>query len=113
MAWVRWCNSIIQFGIAVGWEDNRYLPDGRPHGLYVVVGYCPVPIVDFGHVARKELTIRGVRSGSRADLIAVLDLASAEEIRLPPIDLWQLDEINDALEALRLGNVEGKAVIVP
>ena len=85
----------------------------KPRGLFVVVGYCFVPLVDFAPVARKELTIRGVRSGSRADLAEVLDLASAEKIRLPPIEVWPLDDINDALEALRRGKVEGKAIIVP
>lgn len=84
----------------------------QPRGLYVVVGYSEVPLVDFAPVARKELHIRGVRSGSRDDLERVLNLAAAGEIRLPPIEAWPLERINDALEALRTGCVEGKAVII-
>jgi 2-desacetyl-2-hydroxyethyl bacteriochlorophyllide A dehydrogenase len=84
-----------------------------PHGQYVAAGYAIVPSFDLPQVARKELTIRGVRSGSRADLVHVLDLAASGRIRLPSIQTWSLGGINDALAALRERRVPGKAVIVP
>jgi alcohol dehydrogenase, propanol-preferring len=46
-------------------------------GLFVVVGYGRAPDADLAPVARKELTIRGVRSGSRSDLEEALELAAA------------------------------------
>ena len=82
-----------------------------PRGIHVLAGYGIVPALDLAPAARKELTIRGVRSGSRADLIEALELAARGELRLPPISIWPLGRINEAFEALRRGAVEGKAVI--
>ena len=84
----------------------------HPRGLYLSVGYCTVPNFDLAVVARRELTIRGVRSGSRHDLVRVLDLAARGEIRLPTLREWPLADVNDALSALRDGVVAGKAVLV-
>jgi 2-desacetyl-2-hydroxyethyl bacteriochlorophyllide A dehydrogenase len=84
-----------------------------PGGVYVAVGYSTVSSFELAHVARKELTLRGIRSGSRADLIEVMNLAATGRIRLPPIRLWPLTEINDAFAALRERRVNGKAVISP
>jgi propanol-preferring alcohol dehydrogenase len=81
------------------------------HGLYVSVGYSVVPELDLAVVSRRELTIRGIRSGGRADLARVLRLAADGTIRPPDCRTWALDGINDALDALRNGTVAGKAVI--
>ena len=81
-------------------------------GLYVVVGYSVVPELDLAAVSRRELTIRGIRSGSRADLAGILSLAAAGTIRTPACQTWPLAGINDALAALRAGAVAGKAVIL-
>jgi 2-desacetyl-2-hydroxyethyl bacteriochlorophyllide A dehydrogenase len=89
------------------WAVNR-LP---PHGLLVTVGYRLEPEVDFSLVARKELSVRGIRSGSRTDLAHVLDLAASWQIQTPPVNLWPLDRINEAFDALRSGQLAGKAVI--
>jgi 2-desacetyl-2-hydroxyethyl bacteriochlorophyllide A dehydrogenase len=83
-----------------------------PRGLYVAVGYGVVPGVDLAPVARKELTMRGVRSGSHFDLQEALELAASGEIRLPAVSTWNIEDINDAFRALRAGEVDGKAVIV-
>jgi len=83
----------------------------RPRGLFVVVGYAEVPRLDLALVARNELQVHGIRSGSRAHLESVLDAAARSEIRLPPVSVWTLDHINDAFAALRDGRVAGKAVI--
>jgi propanol-preferring alcohol dehydrogenase len=82
-----------------------------PRGIHVLAGYGTVPAIDLAPAARKELTVRGVRSGSRADLVEALDLAARGELRLPPISIWPLSRINEAFEALRCGAVDGKAVI--
>lgn len=84
-----------------------------PRGLYVLAGYSRVPDVDFAVIARKEAEIRGIRSGRREDLESLIDLAASGRIRLPEIARWRLTDVNDALTALRGGQVPGKAVIVP
>ena len=84
----------------------------RPHGLYLAVGYCTVPEFDLAVVARRELSIRGVRSGTREDLVDVLRLAAERVIRLPTLSVWPLIDVNDALQALRDGVVAGKAIVV-
>lgn len=84
-----------------------------PAGLYVAAGYETVPSFELSKVARKELTLRGVRSGSRDDLVRALDLAASGRIRLPAIQTWPLRDINEAFNALRERRVPGKAIIVP
>lgn len=85
----------------------------RPRGLLVLAAYGVVDGFDMAPIARKELRIVGVRSGSRVDLERALGAAASGEIRLPPISTWTLSEIDDALESLRAKGVQGKAVIVP
>jgi 2-desacetyl-2-hydroxyethyl bacteriochlorophyllide A dehydrogenase len=83
-----------------------------PRGWYLLAGYAHVPDLDFAAVARKEGQIRGIRSGRRGDLEAIIEGAADGSIRLPSITTWQLPDINDALDALRAREVPGKAVIV-
>ena len=84
-----------------------------PRGSYLLAGYSRVPDLDLGAVARKEATLRGIRSGSRRDLAWIVDLAATGAIRLPEITTWPLSEANAAVAALRDRGVPGKAVIVP
>lgn len=84
-----------------------------PRGMYLLAGYSRVPEMDLGAVARKEATLRGIRSGHREDLAWIVSLAAAGTIRLPEITAWPLSEANAALGALRERRVPGKAVIVP
>lgn len=81
------------------------------HGMYVCVGYGIVNQLDLAVVSRRELTIRGIRSGTKGDLERVLAIAASGTIRLPPCQVWRLDHINEALQALRNGTVPGKAVV--
>jgi 2-desacetyl-2-hydroxyethyl bacteriochlorophyllide A dehydrogenase len=91
----------------LAWSVERL----APRGIHVLAGYGTVPAIDLAPVARKELTVRGVRSGSRAALREALDLTARGRLRLPPISIWPLSRINEAFEALRGGAVDGKAVI--
>jgi 2-desacetyl-2-hydroxyethyl bacteriochlorophyllide A dehydrogenase len=84
----------------------------RPHGLYLAVGYSKVPEVDLAIVSRRELDIRGTRSGRRADLESVIALVASGKLAPPPVTTWPLANINEALAALRRGAVAGKAVIL-
>jgi 2-desacetyl-2-hydroxyethyl bacteriochlorophyllide A dehydrogenase len=85
----------------------------RPRGSLVVVGYAETPPLDLAPLARKELTVVGVRSGSRADLEHALAAAAHGVIRLPSITEFPLARIDEAFAALRAGAVPGKAVVVP
>jgi 2-desacetyl-2-hydroxyethyl bacteriochlorophyllide A dehydrogenase len=82
-----------------------------PRGVFVAAAYGPVPDIDLSLASRKELTIRGIRSGRREDLMHVIDLVATGTIRVPPVRRWPLDAIDDALAALRARAVPGKAVI--
>ena len=85
----------------------------RPRGRYVVVGYARVPDLDLAVVSRQELSILGVRSGTRGDLEQVLAAVARGTVAPPPIETYALSEINNALFALRAGAVGGKAVVMP
>ena len=78
----------------------------------MLVGYARLADFDPAPIARKELTVRGVRSGSKAHLEAAIALAAGGAIRLPAATTWPIAEINAAFEALREGRVAGKAVVV-
>ena len=84
-----------------------------PRGELIQAGYAVVPDADFAELSHKEGVIRGIRSGSRADLEHVIALAAAGRIRLPEVSTWPLASINDALAALDAKQVPGKAVITP
>ena len=84
-----------------------------PRGLYIAAGYTVVDRLELPLVARKELDLKGVRSGSKADLDGIMQLAATGDIHLPEVAVWSLSHINDALRALRAKQVPGKAVIVP
>lgn len=84
-----------------------------PHGQYLLAGYSKVPDFDFALVSRKEAEIRGIRSGRREDLRELIALAASRRVRLPELSRWPLSRVNDALAALRDGQVAGKAIIVP
>lgn len=83
----------------------------RAHGLFLAVGYTRVPDVDLAAVSRGELTIRGIRSGRRDDLAQVLELAAKGVIDVPPVTVWPLARVNEALDELWQGRVAGKAVV--
>jgi propanol-preferring alcohol dehydrogenase len=84
----------------------------EPGGALILVGYSRVADLDMAPIARKELTVRGIRSGSKRHLEHVLRIAAAGTIRLPPATTWSIAEINAAFAALRAGRVAGKAVVV-
>ena len=82
-----------------------------PQGTFVAAGYGPIDRLDLTPMARREIVVRGVRSGRRDDLQRLVDLVAAGSVRVPPISSWPLADINEALDALRAKRVPGKAVI--
>jgi alcohol dehydrogenase, propanol-preferring len=84
-----------------------------PRGAYILGGYARIPEFDLATVARKELSVLGVRSGTRDDLLSIMRATADDAIRIPEIATWPLAGINDALAALRDRRVRGKAIILP
>ena len=81
-------------------------------GRIVVVGYTPDLFVLSGkRVAQNELEIIGTRAGSRAELVAALNLMAAGKIRSIVTDRAPLAEVNQALAKLRDGQVLGRLVL--
>ena len=67
--------------------------------------------VGFGRVAY-DVAVRTPYWGSRAELIEVLDLARAGQVKVE-IETYTLDEAPKAYERLHEGRIRGRAVIVP
>lgn len=83
----------------------------RPHGTIVAVGFPTLKELEVLPIVRRELMLRGVRSGSRQNLVEILTLAAENRIELPKVATWPLERINHALKSMRLGQVPGKAVV--
>lgn len=85
----------------------------RHGGRLVVVGYTPELYKLSGKwVAQNELEIIGSRCGRKQDLIDTLGLFAQGRIRSIVTDLYPLEEANEALAALRAGQVLGRAVLL-
>ena len=83
----------------------------RRNGTLVLVGLATsgyeLPLVD---TVLKGVTVRGSFLGSRQDLTAVFELASAGAIRAQ-VETHELAETPAVLESLRRGGIAGRAVI--
>ncbi len=85
----------------------------RPTGTLAIVGLPPEPL-QFSALAivSGEFRIVGSAVGTRDDLRATLALAAAGKLRCH-CHTRPLAEANAALDALRVGSVQGRTVLVP
>jgi len=81
-------------------------------GLFVLVGLAggTVPVGFFGQAS--EVTITTSVWGSRNDLAEVIALAQQDKLTAAT-ESHRLDDINQVMERLQHGLVEGRAVVVP
>jgi propanol-preferring alcohol dehydrogenase len=83
----------------------------RRKGTCVLVGLppgdFPLPVFD---VVLKRLTVRGSLVGTRADLAEALSVSAKSDIR-SHIETAPLEMVNNALDRLRAGKVEGRIVL--
>lgn len=83
----------------------------RRGGTCCLVGLPPgdfqTPIFD---VVLKRLTVRGSIVGTRKDLQESLQFAAEGEVK-PTVEIQPLDAVNDVLERLRQGRVNGRVVL--
>ena len=83
-------------------------------GTHVVVGLfggalsLSLPLFPF-----KQMTVRGSFTGTRDELVALLDLARTGRIPEIPVESRALDRANETLEDLKAGRIIGRAVLTP
>ena len=81
-------------------------------GLYSTVGYGGMISVPSVAMVVGESTIAGNLVGSWIDLWELLQLHGRGELTLRT-EMHPLDDVNDVLDALRGGDITGRAVLVP
>lgn len=83
-------------------------------GCYLVVGQhggdfkMPQP-----WLPQKAMTVRGSHVGNSSHLREVIDLVRAGKVKQMPIERRPLSAINQAMDDLQSGRVEGRIVLVP
>jgi D-arabinose 1-dehydrogenase-like Zn-dependent alcohol dehydrogenase len=87
----------------------------RPAGRLVACGYQPgVPFqLESSRLPLAELTILGVRAGSRADARAALEAVASGAVVPVVSEVVGLDQANGALERLARGGVLGRLAVDP
>lgn len=83
----------------------------RRCGVCMLVGVPrePFPVTVFD-VVIKGVQVRGSLIGTREDVREALELVAADKVR-PQVETRPLDEVNDAITALRQGRVKGRVVL--
>lgn len=91
------------FGQAIGMtrRGGTIVFNGLPPGDF------PAPIFD---IVLKGLTVRGSIVGTRQDMVEAIDLYARGKVK-PTWQARKLTEINDILEEMRGGHIEGRVVI--
>jgi len=83
-------------------------------GRYIVVGQCggdfKMPQV---WLPQKAMTVRGSHVGNSPQLRTLIDMVRAGKIKQIPIDRRPLSQINQAVEDLEEGRVNGRIVFQP
>lgn len=92
--------------------DLRLLKRG---GTLVLLGYAPgQPFhADSTDVVLTEKRIAGSRASSKQDLIEVIHLVERGAITPVITQRFPLEQVNQALDTLRAGEVLGRAVVIP
>jgi NAD+-dependent secondary alcohol dehydrogenase Adh1 len=87
----------------------------RRGGVLVLVGYAPgQPFqAESTDVVLTEKRIIGSRASSKQDLVDVIRLVEQGKITPLVTQRFQLEEVNEALAALRVGKILGRAVVIP
>ena len=77
-----------------------------PIGLAGGHGVVPLP-----HIIGRSIAIRGNRVGDPKELRALVSLVEKEGISVtPPVELFELNKVNEALDLLRARKITGRAI---
>jgi alcohol dehydrogenase, propanol-preferring len=83
----------------------------RRCGVCMLVGVAPEPFpVNVFDIVIKGVSVRGSLIGTRQDVREALDFVSAGQVT-PVIENRPLEEVNDAIAALRKGQVKGRVAL--
>lgn len=81
-------------------------------GQIIVIGEEPeFPEIDTIQIAQRELEIIGTRNGSRQDIDDVIGMLATGIVNPPIAETFLLAEVNQALDLMRIGGVNGRIVI--
>ncbi len=81
-------------------------------GQIVVIGEEPeFPEIDTIQIAQRELEIIGTRNGSRQDIADVISMLATGILNPPIAETFPLEKVNQALDLMRAGGVNGRIVI--
>ena len=83
----------------------------RRGGIYSIIGYGGALNVPTVKLVGSEISVMGNLVGSYNDLDDIVKLYEKEKIRLN-VDRFRLEEINEALEKLKSGLIDGRGVVV-
>jgi 2-desacetyl-2-hydroxyethyl bacteriochlorophyllide A dehydrogenase len=83
-------------------------------GRFFVIGVGPGPLKCLPDTAvNYELTISGVKVGTHKDLVDLVELAKRGAIRSITTKIFRLEEVNEALEQVKRGEILGRSVVKP
>jgi D-arabinose 1-dehydrogenase-like Zn-dependent alcohol dehydrogenase len=84
----------------------------KRQGRIVIIGEeAEYPRIDTIAIAQREIEIVGSRNGSRADAERALALMATGVLRPRIADRIGLDGINDALDTMRAGRLDGRVIV--
>lgn len=84
----------------------------RKAGIYVVVGLFGGDLyVSIPPMVLRALTLRGSYVGSLIELKELIALAKSGKLKPLPVQAVPMDQVNDALDRLRRGEVKGRLVL--
>ena len=84
----------------------------RKGGFYIVVGLFGGDItLSVPMIVLRAITVRGSYVGNLKELRELIDLVKAGKVKPMPVETVSLNGVNDALDRLRAGKVNGRLVI--
>lgn len=106
--------DLVLDGVGTASSMETALRVCAPGGRVMVVGFAEATFSgSFYHVLMEEKSIIGTRAATRQDIAEVIDLVASG--RMTPVvgATYPLEGIAEAMEALRRGDVMGRAVLEP
>lgn len=82
----------------------------RPRGTLCFAGMPPPVTLDVSAMMYKTLSVTTANVGGRQDIRDTLAFAAEHQIQ-PWVQLWPMDQVNQAIDQLRLGRVRYRAVL--
>lgn len=83
-------------------------------GRFFVIGVGPGPLKCLPDTAvNYELTISGVKVGTHKDLVDLVELAKRGTVKSITTKVFKLEEVNEALERVKRGEIVGRSVVKP